>query len=270
MDGPFKYKAFISYAHRDKPFVDWLHRALETYRVRRRLIGSPGRDGPTPARLFPIFRDREELPSASDLGGELARAMEASARLIVICTPHAVHSHRVDEEILAFKRMGREDRILAVIVEGEPNAEDPGLECFPRSLRFSLAPGGALSNEPAEPLAADARPEGDGREGGQAQAGRAPSRRDVRCASPAWPGGGQAAGAHLPGRRHGDGPARARRHSPDGVPALRRRRGPAQARGWPDEPWSTWRYRRATLARLLARDGMTRQVDEAYDQVVGR
>ncbi len=33
---------------------------------------------------------------------------------------------------------------------------------------------------------------------------------------------------------------------------------------WPDDAWQNWRYRRATLARLLAREGMMRQVADAY------
>jgi WD40 repeat protein len=38
----------------------------------------------------------------------------------------------------------------------------------------------------------------------------------------------------------------------------------AHDEAWPDEAWSGWRYRRATLARLLAREGMMTQVAEAY------
>ncbi len=37
---------------------------------------------------------------------------------------------------------------------------------------------------------------------------------------------------------------------------------------WPDEAWRHWRYRRATLARLLAHEGMTRQVADAYQAVL--
>jgi len=33
---------------------------------------------------------------------------------------------------------------------------------------------------------------------------------------------------------------------------------------WPDEAWRNWRYRRATLARLLAREGMMQRVAYAY------
>jgi hypothetical protein len=33
---------------------------------------------------------------------------------------------------------------------------------------------------------------------------------------------------------------------------------------WPDDAWSRWRYHRATLARLLAREGLVQQVADAY------
>ena len=34
----YKYKAFISYSHQDKKWGDWLHRALETYRISKGLF----------------------------------------------------------------------------------------------------------------------------------------------------------------------------------------------------------------------------------------
>jgi len=33
---------------------------------------------------------------------------------------------------------------------------------------------------------------------------------------------------------------------------------------WPDDAWRNWRYRRASLARILAREGMMQQVADAY------
>ena len=39
---------------------------------------------------------------------------------------------------------------------------------------------------------------------------------------------------------------------------------------WPEDAWRNWRYRRATLARLLAREGMMQQVADAYASVRGR
>jgi len=167
MADAFRYLAFLSYSHRDRAQADWLHRALESYRVPRRLVGRPGRDGPLPKRLFPVFRDREELPSSADLSANIGEALRASRTLIVLCSPSAAASRWVDEEVLAFKRLGRSDRILAVIVDGEPNASDtPELgapECFPRALRHTLGEDGELTTARTEPIAADLRAGGDGR-----------------------------------------------------------------------------------------------------------
>src|SRR5690242_14483079 len=167
--GQFRYKAFISYSHRDKQWADWLHKSLESYRVPKRLVGTAGRDGVVPAKLFPIFRDREELSSSSDLNDQIKVALEQSAYLVLICSPNSAHSHWVNEEILAFKRRGREHRILALIVDGEPGAADKtgtdaALECFPLALKYKLGPNGDPSAVRAEPIAADARREGDGKE----------------------------------------------------------------------------------------------------------
>ena len=64
---PFKYRAFISYSHRDERWAAWLHKSLERYRVPRRLVGRATPMGAVPARIAPVFRDREELPTATDL-----------------------------------------------------------------------------------------------------------------------------------------------------------------------------------------------------------
>jgi len=56
-----KYRAFISYSHRDEKWAAWLHSALETYRIPKSLVGSETSFGVVPARLAPVFRDRDEL-----------------------------------------------------------------------------------------------------------------------------------------------------------------------------------------------------------------
>lgn len=165
-EGGFHYRAFISYSHADKAWGEWLHKAIETYVVPRRLVGTPGRDGPIAKRLFPVFRDREELPTSHDLGGQITQALEQSACLIVICSPRSAASRWVNEEILAYKRMGRDNRILALIVDGEPNATDKRQaerECFPKALRFGVGHDGQLTDEQHEAIAADARKGGDGK-----------------------------------------------------------------------------------------------------------
>jgi tetratricopeptide (TPR) repeat protein len=163
----FKYRAFISYSHADEKWARWLHRSLETYRIPKRLVGQKTAMGPVPAKLAPVFRDREELASATDLGSKLTEALEGSACLIVICSRSSAGSHWVNEEILAYKRLGRSDRVFSLIVDGEPYASGiPGeekQECFPPALRFQIGPDGELMQTPAEPIAADARPGKDGK-----------------------------------------------------------------------------------------------------------
>ncbi|HEV2608144.1 MAG TPA: toll/interleukin-1 receptor domain-containing protein, partial [Xanthomonadaceae bacterium] len=162
MSDPRRYRAFISYSHSDARVATWLHRALEGYRVPKRLRASAGEFGPLPDRLNPIFRDREELASAGDLGARVQDALSASDALIVICSPAAAGSRWVNEEVLAFKRLGRGDRIYGLIVSGEPHAGD-ARECFPLALRFEIEADGQLGQRPAEPIAADIRSGKDGR-----------------------------------------------------------------------------------------------------------
>ena len=165
-----KYWAFISYSSVDKKWGRWLHKAIETYPIPKDLIGRDnGADGNIPRRLFPIFRDRDELPSSADLNTAIRRALVQSRYLIVVCSPRAVRSRWVDEEVRQFKQARGEDRVLCVIVDGEPHAADKPdsneqHECFPQAVRFRVGVDGRLRSEPAEPLAADVRPSGDGRQ----------------------------------------------------------------------------------------------------------
>jgi tetratricopeptide (TPR) repeat protein len=159
-----KYPAFISYSHKDERWALWLHKGIEGYRVPKPLVGRPGRNGPIPKQIFPVFRDRDELASSADLPAVLRKALDQSAHLIVLCSPAAAQSRWVNQEIIEFKRWGRADRILPLIVDGEPHAAAPERECFPPALLFQMDAAGRLTAEPAEPVAADLRPEADGKE----------------------------------------------------------------------------------------------------------
>ena len=164
----YKYWAFISYSHRDKAPSEWLHRSLEAYRIAKPLQGRNTPVGPIPDRLVPVFRDREELAAAPDLGDRIEAALRQSRYLIVVCSPASSASPWVDKEIAYFKSLGREDRVFSLIVDGEPYAsERPGREsdeCFPAALRFRFVPDGRVSDKRAEPLAADLREDKDGRQ----------------------------------------------------------------------------------------------------------
>lgn len=119
-----------------------------------------------PAKIFPVFRDRDELPFSSDLGGTIQGALKASRYLIVLCSPNSAKSQWVNEEIRCFKSLGRADRILAVILDGEPGAADmPGREdeeCFPEAIKFEMGPDGEFTDKRCEPIGGDLRKGGDG------------------------------------------------------------------------------------------------------------
>lgn len=159
------YRAFISYSHRDKAHAAWLHSVLERYRLPKKLVGRATAVGPVPARLCPIFRDQDELPASGNLGAELQGALARSQFLIVICSPASAQSKWVNEEIRQFKLIHGADRVLALIVDGTPNAtpEDAEQECFPPALKFGVGPGGEVTNQPSEPIAADLRKQADGK-----------------------------------------------------------------------------------------------------------
>ena len=159
-----RFVAFISYSHADRRVARWLHRAIEGYRFPSRLRAQA--EGRAP-RLSPVFLDREELPSSTDLVESVRLALEQSECLIVVCSPAAARSKWVNEEVRRFKVLGRGARIICLLVAGEPRAADKGSpaeeECLPPALRFHVQDG-ELTQVPApEPLAADLRPGGDGR-----------------------------------------------------------------------------------------------------------
>jgi hypothetical protein len=120
-------------------------------------VGKAGESGAIPAKLYPVFRDRDELSSGADLSEKVQTALEMSDALVVVCSPSSVKSRWVNEEIRKFRSLGREDRIFCVIVEGDPQAEKLEDACFPPAL-FEGGVG-----EGHEPLAADARKWADGK-----------------------------------------------------------------------------------------------------------
>lgn len=150
----YRYDAFISYRHQpiDRKWAKWLHGALETYRTPRRLVKKG-----IPRRLRRVFRDEEELPTSSTLSKEIESALVQSRYLIVVCSPRAPESLWVNKEILRFRELGRHDRIIALLIEGEPD------DSFPQALReirehLTAADGKQIERiHEVEPLAADVR-----------------------------------------------------------------------------------------------------------------
>lgn len=159
-EGTLQFWSFLSYSSRDRKFVSRFHRALERYRVPVWLVGKTGEHGTAvPPRVFPVFRDRDELRGSPDLAAQLEGALEQSRTLVVVCSTSSAESIWVNEEVLRFKRMGRGNRIVCVIPDNE--TVDPP-DCFCDALRHRLKDNGELDDAFIEPLAADARRWRDG------------------------------------------------------------------------------------------------------------
>ena len=168
MEESREYWAFISYRHLDnkdagREWATWLAREIETYEVPPELVGTKGSRGDIiPERIYPVFRDEDELSADSDLSSPIYEALRNSKTVIVVCSPRAVSSRYVGNEIIYFKSLGRGDRVLAMMIEGEPHSQD-GRECFPEALKHAVDKNGEIDfDSQVEPVAADFRlPNGD-------------------------------------------------------------------------------------------------------------
>ncbi|MBQ1407833.1 MAG: toll/interleukin-1 receptor domain-containing protein [Eubacterium sp.] len=124
----FVYDAFISYSHRDMAEAKRLQKRLETFRIPKDMLGE------RPARKLKVFRDQTDLAGV-ELNTSLSRELEASEYLIVVCSPRSAASSWVNKEVQSFIELGRADRIIPFVVEGEPESDDHDLECYPEAMR---------------------------------------------------------------------------------------------------------------------------------------
>ena len=58
----YKYKAFITYSHKDENWAAKLHKSLETYSIPKRLVGQETEYGPIPKRLNAIVKSCRAPP----------------------------------------------------------------------------------------------------------------------------------------------------------------------------------------------------------------
>lgn len=162
-DASLRYRAFLSYSHRDGAVAQRLHRRLEGYRVPSSLRRADGSDAPLPPRLHPVFRDRDELASSGRLSTSIEQALDESEALVVVCSPAAASSPWVDAEIAYFRRQYPQRPVLAFVVDGDPGLDPrqhPQRAALP--LRLALLEPDDERGALGEPLAADARAEADG------------------------------------------------------------------------------------------------------------
>jgi len=89
---PCKYRAFLSYSHRDTAAAKRLHGRLEGFRIDKDLVGRETPMGPIPKHLRPIFRDRHDFDAGGTLAAQTVAALDSSAALILVASPAAASS----------------------------------------------------------------------------------------------------------------------------------------------------------------------------------
>jgi WD40 repeat protein len=152
----FRYAAFISYrqADPDRRWAKWLHTSLESYRIPKRLCIARGL---VKNRLAPVFQDEQELSAVPSLTEHIGHALADAEFLIVICSPRSAQSPWVNLEIEQFCRLGRSNKILALLIEGSPEEALPApLRQPPATQQTDGQP--VVGNQVIEMLAADVRP----------------------------------------------------------------------------------------------------------------
>lgn len=127
----FEYLAFISYKREDEKWAKWLQHKLEHYK----LPTSIRKTNPSlPERARPVFKDTTDL-AGGVLEKAIKEALHSSKYLIVICSPRAAQSPWVCKEVQEFIDSGREEYIIPIIIDGEPNSSNIATECFPKNLK---------------------------------------------------------------------------------------------------------------------------------------
>jgi hypothetical protein len=162
-DPAIRYRAFLSYSHRDTAWSKWLQRELERFRIDRDLVGRETPAGPVPETLRPIFRDREESSGGSRLSDATAAALDASAALIVLCSMASARRPAVNEEVRLFRSRHPDRPVIPVVVDDTT----PGN--FPPTLRYELSADGIISDRPVTMRGPDLRDSGDGKSLGLAK-----------------------------------------------------------------------------------------------------
>ena len=151
----YKYDAFISYRHTelDSFVAEKIQKYLEEFKLPKKLKGQKKLKK---TKIQRVFRDKEELTITNNLEDPIIQALRETEYLIVICSPRIKESIWCRKEIETFIQFHGRQKILTVLIEGEP------ADSFPEELLYEdeiVKENGIASvhRKNIEPLAADIR-----------------------------------------------------------------------------------------------------------------
>ncbi len=148
------YNAFISYKHapEDNKVAEAVQKGLEHFHIPGKIRKNTGMK-----KINRIFRDKDELPITSDLSDTIAKALENSDYLIVICSTNTKQSEWVPREIEYFLKNHSKKDIFTVLVNGEPYDVIPEILLYEDRVEADENGKEQSVRVPIEPLSCDYR-----------------------------------------------------------------------------------------------------------------
>ena len=150
----YHYKAFISYKHDpvDSAVAAEIQTRLERFRIPCAIRKEKGIRS-----LRPVFRDKDELSATEDLNDMIKEALLETEFLIVICSTRSIRSIWVRKEIEFFLEHHEKNKVITVLVDGEPQEVIPPVLCRREVTRTDENGNPVTVIEPLEPLSCDYR-----------------------------------------------------------------------------------------------------------------
>lgn len=154
-DREYKYDVFISYRHLnpDEDIADALHKLLETFKIPKDIAADID-------WKHRSFIDEQEL-TTRDLSDSIVEALKHSKYFISVCSKRTKLSPWCIKEIELFRKLHGDDRVFALLVEGEPSEVFP--EAIKKLKKTKMQKDGIEEDkeeQSREILAADVRPHG--------------------------------------------------------------------------------------------------------------
>jgi TIR domain len=143
-DEPLEYDAFLSFTPPDLPIATGIHKGLR--QIGRRL----GR-----LRALRVLLDETDSTARPDLSSGNTDAMARARYLIIVLSPQAAASARVDKEVNYWLRHRDRDQLLLLLADGQLQWDEHN-QCFDPQVSDAVPPvltqPGSL---PAEPFYID-------------------------------------------------------------------------------------------------------------------